>query len=80
METILKTLMVVFIFWFCSCREELKTIPTDHELVIAWVDLTTYITRNTPANSPTFSSRAFGYIGLTMYESVVGGDRPHQVR
>ncbi|HSI77984.1 MAG TPA: vanadium-dependent haloperoxidase [Lunatimonas sp.] len=35
--------------------------------------MTLHITQHTPANSPTFASRAFGYIGLTMYESVVHG-------
>ncbi|PWK26931.1 PAP2 superfamily protein [Arcicella aurantiaca] len=33
--------------------------------------MTLYITKNTPSNSPTYSSRCLGYIGLTMYESVV---------
>ncbi len=33
--------------------------------------MTLLITKNTPANSPTFASRALGYISLTMYESVV---------
>jgi hypothetical protein len=32
-----------------------------------------YVTRHTPANSPTFASRGFGYLGLTLYESVVPG-------
>ena len=35
--------------------------------------MTLFITKNTPANSPTYSSRCLGYIGLTMYESVVNG-------
>lgn len=35
--------------------------------------MTLYITKNTPSNSPTYSSRCLGYIGLTMYESVVNG-------
>ena len=35
--------------------------------------MTLYITKTTPSNSPTYSSRCLGYIGLTMYESVVNG-------
>ena len=37
-----------------------------------------YIAKTTPANSPTFASRCFGYIGLTMYESVVNGYPEYQ--
>jgi hypothetical protein len=61
-----------------ACKQDIKPVPADYELAGAWADLTNYITRTTPANSPTFSSRCFGYIGLTMYESVVGGDSTYQ--
>lgn len=33
--------------------------------------MTLFITKNTNGNSPTYASRCFGYIGLTMYESIV---------
>lgn len=56
-----------------SCKHEVLPAPDDYALAASWADLTTYITRTTPANSPTFASRCFGYIGLTMYESVVNG-------
>ena len=56
-----------------SCKQESKAPPPDFEVATAWADMTTYITKTTPANSPTFASRCFGYIGLTMYESVVNG-------
>ncbi len=39
--------------------------------------MTNYITQYTPSNSPTFASRAFGYIALTMYESVLHGYPDH---
>lgn len=52
--------------------------PSDVELVTAWADMATYLTQHTPSNSPTFASRAFGYIGLTMYESIVQGYSDHQ--
>jgi len=54
-----------------SCKEENKRMPEDYEVASAWADMTNYITKNTPANTPTFASRCFGYIGLTMFESVV---------
>ena len=61
-----------------SCKQESKKLPKDFELATAWADMTNYITRNTPANTPTFASRCFGYIGLTMYESVVNGYPEYQ--
>ena len=45
---------------------------------MAWADMTLFITQHTPANTPTYSSRCLGYIGLTMYESVVAGDSIYQ--
>ena len=61
-----------------ACKEPAPNVPvlpkiTEHELPAIWANMTLHITQHTPANSPTFASRAFGYIGLTMYESVVHG-------
>ena len=53
-------------------------MPEDFEVATAWADMTNYITKTTPANTPTFASRCFGYIGLTMYESVVNGYPEYQ--
>jgi len=55
----------------CSTKEEPKI--SDKEVAIEWANMTLFITRYTPSNSPTFASRAFGYTGLTMYESIVQG-------
>lgn len=54
-----------------SCKK--KQLLSDQDLTTKWADMTLFITKNTPANSPTYSSRCLGYIGLTMYESVVHG-------
>ncbi|WP_158857578.1 vanadium-dependent haloperoxidase [Lunatibacter salilacus] len=61
-----------------ACRDPAPSVPvlpeiSEHELPAIWANMTLHITQHTPANSPTFASRAFGYIGLTMYESVVHG-------
>jgi hypothetical protein len=65
-----------------GCRHDEHKMPLDEpetpelaefELPLLWADMALYITQTTPANSPTFASRAFGYFGLTMYESVVKG-------
>lgn len=64
---------VLFLLAFAACKKEvLQPIP-DHEIAAKWADLTLYITKTTPANSPTFAARCLGYIGLTMYESIVAG-------
>lgn len=54
-----------------GCRPDSAQNTRPEEVAAAWADMTLYITRFTPANSPTFASRGLGYIGLTMYESIV---------
>lgn len=74
-------LVVAWVVMVCltpSCREETEKLPADYELAGAWADMTNFITQNTPANSPTYASRCFGYLGLTMYESVVNGYPEYQ--
>ena len=55
----------------CTTTEQAKL--SDKDVAMEWANMTLFITRYTPSNSPTFASRAFGYIGLTMYESIVPG-------
>src|SRR5688572_26364456 len=55
----------------CKFKEHVRF--TDQEVTTQWADMALFITRNTPANSPTYASRALGYIGVTMYESVIFG-------
>lgn len=55
----------------CTTKKEIHF--TESDVATMWSDMTLFITKNTPANSPTFASRGFGYIGLTMYESIVHG-------
>ncbi|MBG9378180.1 vanadium-dependent haloperoxidase [Panacibacter sp. DH6] len=61
---------------FLACNKE--PVPKDYELAAAWADMTVYILKTTPANSPTFASRSLGYIGLTMYESVVNSSTAYR--
>lgn len=62
---------------FCvSCNKPVSF--TEQEIATTWTDMTLYITQFTPANSPTYASRCIGYIGLTMYESIVPGYSSHQ--
>jgi hypothetical protein len=51
------------------------TLPTDYsgEVASAWFDLQMHLVKETPGFSPTVASRAFGYAGVTLYESIVPG-------
>ena len=64
---------IIGIILCCSSCNKPATSLTEPQVAIAWSSMAIYITKNTPANSPTFASRCFGYIGVTMYESVVHG-------
>ena len=72
-QSILKYNVALLLFstlWI-SCQQE-KPL-TDQELALKWGEMTLFITKNTPGNTPTYASRCLGYIGLTMYESIVNG-------
>ncbi|MDC6365891.1 MULTISPECIES: vanadium-dependent haloperoxidase [Flavobacteriaceae] len=63
---------MLFILALAGCNLNKKPI-SETEAAIKWAEMTNYITQFTPSNSPTFASRAYAYIALTMYESVVHG-------
>ena len=72
---LLVILSIPFLFQTCSnddpdpqpINETQKTLPAH------WADVTLRTIQFTFPNSPTYTSRSLGYIGLTMYESVVHG-------
>jgi PAP2 superfamily len=70
---ILASVLLIVFLLECSTTKNQK-ILTPHQVATSWADLTIYITKNTPSNSPTFASRVLGYIGVTMYESIVHGN------
>jgi hypothetical protein len=49
-----------------------------NNIAVGWADVTLTTIYETPPNSPTYTSRSLGYIGLTMYESVVHGSVDNQ--
>lgn len=65
----LAALVLIGISGGCSLTS--GRVYTEPEVATAWAELTLDITKTTPANSPTFASRGFGYMGVTMYETVV---------
>ena len=50
----------------------------DAEVAVKWGQMTLRVTTRTPGNTPTYASRAFGYMGLAMYETTVHGIPDHQ--
>lgn len=72
------TRMVLLGIVTMACTPDKKMTITEQDMVISWAEMTLYVTQFTPANSPTYASRAVGYIGLTMYESVVTGYPDYQ--
>ena len=77
---LLVILSLLFLFQTCSdgdpdpqpINDAQKTLPA------RWADVTLKTIQFTFPNSPTYSSRSLGYIGLTMYESVVHGSAMHK--
>lgn len=61
-----------------GCKKRGNKEYTPQDVVLDWAKMSLFVTQYTPSNSPTFASRGFGYIGLTMYESVVNGYSNYQ--
>ena len=76
---IIGSFSTVFLLLFgLGCgRENPKTLA-EPDVSIEWAKMALYVTKHTPSNSPTFASRGFAYIGLTMYEAIVNGYSTHQ--
>lgn len=73
MKSLKKILILLFVSLIINCSNKKQKPLQTYEIATSWAEMTLFITKNTPANSPTYSSRCLGYIGLTMYESVVNG-------
>lgn len=69
-------IIIFCVFSLLGCEENPppKLNLQDHEIATKWAEMTLHVTKYTPANSPTFASRCLGYIGLTMYETIVHGE------
>jgi hypothetical protein len=79
-KPLLALLLFSSIVFSCSDKDivEPKTHRLPYEIATAWADVTLKIIKTTSFNTPTFSSRNLGYLGLTMYESVVHGSPVHK--
>ncbi len=59
-----------------ACSPVTLTAPTANyssEVAVAWYDVTMDLIRTTPGYSPPVASRALGYMGVTLYETVRPG-------
>src|SRR5687768_15150155 len=74
---------ITFLFLVSSCKKQdlkddaakLQNQKSESaDIAVRWADLTLQVIRGAARNSPTYSSRSLGYMGLTMYESVVNMD------
>lgn len=54
------------------------TTSFNADMAVKWGQMALLVTARTPANTPTYASRAFGYLGLAMYETTVYGISTHQ--
>jgi len=77
---IISVILSMGIFGINSCKtkneEPTPIVVTDTTTAYTatrWGKMSLIIAERTPGNTPTYASRGFGYIGLTMYESIVGG-------
>ncbi len=72
------SLMLSIVIFLNSCKssdtspEPIADTTTAH-VALRWAKMSLYVAEHTPGNSPTYASRGFGYLGLTMYESIVAG-------
>jgi hypothetical protein len=73
----IRRLPILFLLFLAACQTKHPPL-SEQDVAMAWANLTLHITKTTPANTPTFASRCLGYIGLTMYESVVNGSPEYQ--
>ena len=81
-----KKVGISVLFLFCiavlnACKKDDEIVapiaqtPLSSDVATKWADMTLVIAQKTPGNTPTYASRGFGYIGLTMYESIVMGSK-----
>jgi hypothetical protein len=89
MKKVKKLYLILFLFIAWSCEKTTVPVPIIFEEkpaaqlpnsneAVLWGKMTLQTLYRLPSNTPVFASRALGYMGLTMYESVVNGSQKHQ--
>lgn len=70
--------VVGFVFFFSAVFAQKSTKESTNEVATSWFQLQLHLIRTTPGFSPPVASRALGYAGLTLYESIVAGSADYQ--
>jgi PAP2 superfamily len=75
--------LIALSFSLFSCKSDVAppiepTKPISSATAVQWADMTLFVQKKTASNTPTYASRALGYISLTMYETVVNGSTIHK--
>lgn len=86
LPVLLKLLPVALFLFFAGCRPDKNdpvetlnlTAAYNNEVALKWNELLLEVERFTPGYLPPVSARAFGYVGLTAYETVVPGMPEYQ--
>ena len=77
-------IFVLILVSVSSCRKDeplyisLPTEVQDAQVAHDWFDKFRYLTKNCAGFTPPVASRAFGYAGVTLYETVVPGMSQYQ--
>ncbi|WP_220275328.1 vanadium-dependent haloperoxidase [Emticicia sp. BO119] len=61
-----------------STKEKSEKGTLSADIPVKWSKMTLKILKGTPGGSPTYGSRSLGYMGITMYESVVHGNTSYK--
>ncbi|MFN9111013.1 MAG: phosphoesterase, partial [Bacteroidota bacterium] len=75
----------ILMLFLGSCKKDDKPgtpLPPPYttssaEAALQWADLILYTVKNTASNTPTYTSRSLGYLGVGMYQSVQSGSGRH---
>ncbi|NID12834.1 vanadium-dependent haloperoxidase [Fibrivirga algicola] len=78
---IIPTVLTFCLLWSCrfSAHAQVTTARSAADpIAVTWADMTVRVMTKAPKNTPTYGSRAIGYLGLTMYETVLYASAHHQ--
>lgn len=76
--------VVIFMLSVVSCRKDEQLFvskPTEYydaQVAHEWMDMFRTLTKKTPGFTPPVAARAFGYVGVTLYETVLPGMPQYQ--
>lgn len=82
--TFSKLVLTVTLLLFISCRKDEQLFvskPTEYydaQVAHYWMDMMRTLTKKTPGFTPPVAARAFGYVGVALYETVVPGMPQYQ--